>query len=264
VAGNGGFVSGNQLLDDGHCAGNACGVGEAGLHGEQCLLVAEAAGGGVHAPGGDMDGMGKNKPHIAVYPRPGVPAGVGRFGMVDTHGKGIRFTRFDVGGEVMEHRHIAVGAHPQGDAIDKNLPVAVYPFEVDIYLFTFLLFRNLQFSPVPGDPSRKITGSAGQRGGVWPLDAPVVGHVDRTPPGIVIIRRRRFLEIPFLKFPALIDFLGFSEGNLPRHLIYEQAGKKNQGKQCSHFFVFVRWSVQFSFYLSFCIVYSFRYRFESP
>jgi len=176
-----------QFLDDCHRHRKGSGVVQGSLYGHRSLPGVQFTGGIIHPPWSDMDGTGSDEPYVAVDSRAGIPAGVGRFGMVDAHGEGIGLSCPYQGSDVMKCGDITIGTHSQGSAVDKNLAVAVNAFEVQEEFHLLISGRNFDFFAVPGNSARQVSGGAGQGGAVRPFDAPVVRKVQCLPAGVVII-----------------------------------------------------------------------------
>ncbi len=139
VGGEGaGGLEGGDLL--------AAGIEEAGVEGDggggggivleggggfdRCGGVGDFGGGDVHAPVGDVDGIGDVEADVAIDAGTGVPAGGGLFD-VDVDGEGVGFVEIEVGGEVVFEGGVAVGMVAEEFSVEVHVGVHVDAFELD-------------------------------------------------------------------------------------------------------------------------------------
>ena len=160
--------------------------------------------------------------NIAIDARAGVPARVGAKAVVDTHAEHV-LALLEIRGQLIHKGDVAVGAPAQQMAVQVHLAAVVNSFEIYEVLLGAII--DSKVLAVPAYASGKISGAAGKIRTHQTFDGPVVGQVDTSPAGVVIVCKRHFGRVGEAEFPAGIELGPFSKA------LTEGRSAKKQGKQ---------------------------------
>src|ERR1035441_9057801 len=154
-------------------------VQNARLNGHQRLRVAGERRRDVGLPRRDMDRSGYVEPHMAINARPGIPARVGHYAVVDAHRQDVgRPAQTEVRRQVVLKGGVAVWPGAKQHTVDPDRAVAIYAIEPDGDFPATGGDREGERLPVPGDAARQKARAAGIFRAVGAFDRPIVGQVD--------------------------------------------------------------------------------------
>ena len=189
-------------------------VDHCGLHMDHGLVGFDLGRGDERAPLVDVDRVGCYQANVAINARPAVPARSRLSGIIGAHGEDIRlvFAEVQMPGQFVAETDVTVGPLAEVEAVDPDVAVGHDAVEVDEDATLGIIRRKYEMLAIPADAGGQKAARAA--GGIICIerafDAPVMGHVQAAPRGVIKVGFLGVRGIGLEKAPIKVEGCGDS------------------------------------------------------